>query len=92
MDEISIEYESTWIYNQLTSGTIPLYGKEGLGSSISRGDIKKILELHHKHKLEVSIHVKFGALLFIYLIFILLDGHSLLVFRFPLLLCIGKNA
>ncbi|PQP93583.1 transcription elongation factor SPT6-like [Prunus yedoensis var. nudiflora] len=53
LDEISIEDESTWIYNQLTSGTIPLYGKEGLGSSISRGDINKFLELHHKYKLEI---------------------------------------
>ncbi|CAL8992576.1 unnamed protein product [Prunus brigantina] len=52
LDGISIDYESTWIYNQLRSGTIPLYSKPGLrlGSSISRDDIIRFLDLHHVQK------------------------------------------
>lgn len=88
----SIDDESTWIYDQLTSGIIPFYGTTDLGKSISRDDIRNFLELHHVQMFDVSILIHFDALLFIYLIFILWDDHSLLVFRFPLLLCIGKRS
>ena len=60
MDEISIEEEGSWIYNQLAAGTIPLFGKSGLGSSgqdlsVNRDDIIRFLDLHHVQKLDVSI-------------------------------------
>lgn len=84
--------ESTWIYNQLASGTVPLFSKTGLGNSISRDDIIRFLDLHHVQKLDVSILINVGIFLLIYLIFILLMCLTLLVSRFPLLPCIGKKS
>lgn len=62
MDEISIEDESNWIYNQLASGMIPLFGERGLGISkegqdlsVNRDDIIRFLDLHHVQKLDVSV-------------------------------------
>lgn len=61
-DEISVEEESSWIYNQLASGTLPLFGKrdsenskEGLELSVNRDDIIRFLDLHHVQKLDVGI-------------------------------------
>ncbi|XP_008244088.1 PREDICTED: transcription elongation factor SPT6 [Prunus mume] len=53
LDRISIDDESTWIYNQLASGTVPLFSKTGLGNSISRDDIIRFLDLHHVQKLDI---------------------------------------
>ncbi|GKV32699.1 hypothetical protein SLEP1_g41286 [Rubroshorea leprosula] len=61
MDEISIEEESTWIYNQLLSGAVPLFGKvkdisrdEMIDKvKINRDDIMKFLELSHVQKLDI---------------------------------------
>ncbi|KAM5550549.1 transcription elongation factor SPT6 [Rosa sericea] len=53
LDEKSIDDESTWIFNQLASGTVPFFGKTGLGNSISRDDIIGFLNLHHVQKLDV---------------------------------------
>ncbi|PON78960.1 Transcription elongation factor [Parasponia andersonii] len=60
LDEISIEDESNWIYNQLASGMIPLFGerrlgnsKEGQDLSVNRDDIIRLLDLHHVQKLEI---------------------------------------
>ncbi|KAI5315642.1 hypothetical protein L3X38_044818 [Prunus dulcis] len=39
--------------DQIRELDIPERIQEGLGSSISRGDINKFLELHHKYKLEI---------------------------------------
>lgn len=60
LDEISIEDESNWIYNQLASGTVPLFGrglgsKEGQDLSVNRDDIIRFLDLQHVQKLDVSI-------------------------------------
>lgn len=53
LDEKSIDDESTWIVNQLASGTVPFFGKTGLGNSITRDDIIGFLNLHHVQKLDV---------------------------------------
>ncbi|XP_050388044.1 transcription elongation factor SPT6 homolog [Argentina anserina] len=53
LDEKSIDDESTWIFNQLASGTVPFFGNTGLGNSISRDDIIGFLNLHHVQKLDV---------------------------------------
>ncbi|ONH94509.1 hypothetical protein PRUPE_7G019900 [Prunus persica] len=53
LDRISMDDESTWIYNQLASGTVPLFSKTGLGNSISRDDIIRFLDLHHVQKLDI---------------------------------------
>lgn len=59
-DGESIVDESTWIYNQLLSGTLPLFGQRGAGSpkeghdlSISRDDIMRFLDLLHLQKLDI---------------------------------------
>ncbi|KAM1234373.1 hypothetical protein ACFX13_004034 [Malus domestica] len=48
-----IDDESTWIYDQLTSGIIPFYGMTDLGKSISRDDIRNFLELHHVQMFDI---------------------------------------
>ncbi|KAF3442193.1 hypothetical protein FNV43_RR16109 [Rhamnella rubrinervis] len=60
LDEISIDDESNWIYNQLAYGTIPLFGNRGSGSSkegqdllVNRDDIIRFLDLHHVQKLDI---------------------------------------
>ncbi|PQM39625.1 hypothetical protein Pyn_37818 [Prunus yedoensis var. nudiflora] len=53
LDRISIDDESTWIYNQLASGTVHSLSKTGLGNSISRDDIIRFLDLHHVQKLDI---------------------------------------
>ncbi|KAM0990765.1 hypothetical protein ACFX2C_009237 [Malus domestica] len=53
LDGISIDDESTWIYDQIASGTIPLFSKPGLANSISREDINRFLDLHHVQKLDI---------------------------------------
>ncbi|XP_004309652.1 PREDICTED: transcription elongation factor SPT6-like [Fragaria vesca subsp. vesca] len=53
LDEKSIDDESTWIFNQFASGTVPFFGKTGLGNFISRDDIIGFLNLHHVQKLDV---------------------------------------
>ncbi|XP_021816843.1 transcription elongation factor SPT6 homolog [Prunus avium] len=53
LDRISIDDESTWIYNQLASGTVHSFSKTGLGNSISRDDIIRFLDLHHVQKLDI---------------------------------------
>ncbi|CAI0451206.1 unnamed protein product [Linum tenue] len=50
-DEVLIDDESTWIYNQLASGATSLQGV-----TINKDDIVQFLELHHVQKLDVSIH------------------------------------
>lgn len=59
---MSIEDESNWIYSQLASGMIPLFGERGVGNSkegqdlsVNRDDIIRFLELHHVQKLDVSV-------------------------------------
>lgn len=59
----SIVEETAWIYNQLQSGTVPLFGKRGTGTvkeggdlSIKKDDIMRFLDLLHVQKLDVSIH------------------------------------
>ncbi|GAV89269.1 hypothetical protein CFOL_v3_32687 [Cephalotus follicularis] len=44
-DEISMDEESTWIYNQLASG--------GQRISINKDDIMRFLDLHHVQKLDI---------------------------------------
>lgn len=48
--------ESSWIYNQLTTGSVPLLKQISGGKdlSINKDDITKFLELHHVQKLDVS--------------------------------------
>ncbi|KAG7962184.1 hypothetical protein I3843_09G052600 [Carya illinoinensis] len=60
LDEVSIDEESTWIYSQLASGTVPLYGKRGRGTpkdgwdlSINKDDIMRFLDLLHVQKLDI---------------------------------------
>ncbi|CAI0381319.1 unnamed protein product [Linum tenue] len=47
-DEVLIDDESTWIYNQLASGATSL-----LGVTVNKDDIVQFLELHHVQKLDV---------------------------------------
>ncbi|CAL1390765.1 unnamed protein product [Linum trigynum] len=47
-DEVLIDDESTWIYNQLASGATSLQGV-----TINKDDIVQFLELHHVQKLDV---------------------------------------
>ncbi|XP_057506714.1 LOW QUALITY PROTEIN: transcription elongation factor SPT6 homolog [Actinidia eriantha] len=59
-DEMSIEEESNWIYNQLVTGMISLFSKKGTGMtqgehelSINKDDIMRFLEFMHVQKLDV---------------------------------------
>ncbi|XAR62643.1 hypothetical protein NMG60_11017483 [Bertholletia excelsa] len=59
-DEVSIEEESNWIYNQLLTGMIPLFSMRGTGTtqgeremSINKDDIMRFLEFTHVQKLDV---------------------------------------
>ncbi|KAH7556846.1 hypothetical protein JRO89_XS11G0002600 [Xanthoceras sorbifolium] len=59
-DEFSIVEESSWIHNQLLTGTVPLFGqsdagspKEGQDLSINRDDIMRFLDLLHVQKLDI---------------------------------------
>ncbi|KAK8629741.1 hypothetical protein V6N13_078570 [Hibiscus sabdariffa] len=52
-DEESIIEESTWMHKQLTSGTVPLFGKEGMNISINKDDIMRFLDLTHVQKLDI---------------------------------------
>ncbi|XP_030926498.1 transcription elongation factor SPT6 homolog isoform X4 [Quercus lobata] len=56
----SIVEETAWIYNQLQSGTVPLFGKRGMGTvkeggdlSIKKDDIMRFLDLLHVQKLDI---------------------------------------
>ncbi|KAI8010099.1 hypothetical protein LOK49_LG06G01312 [Camellia lanceoleosa] len=60
-DEMSIEKESNWIYNQLMTGMIPLFSKRVTETtqgecelSINKDDIMRFLEFMHVQKLDVS--------------------------------------
>lgn len=67
---------------------MPFFGKTGLGNSITRDDIIGFLNLHHVQKLDVSILVTDNILFNLSdIYFINLSS----LFRFPLLLCIGKR-
>ncbi|KAI7996881.1 hypothetical protein LOK49_LG10G02492 [Camellia lanceoleosa] len=59
-DEMSIEEESNWIYNQLLTGMIPLFSKRVTETtqgerelSINKDDIMRFLEFMHVQKLDV---------------------------------------
>ncbi|KAJ4826591.1 Transcription elongation factor spt6 [Turnera subulata] len=60
-DDISINEESTWIYNQLAGGTILPFlcqkvtqsAKEGPDLFVNRDDIIRFLKLHHVQKLDI---------------------------------------
>ncbi|KAK8480758.1 hypothetical protein V6N13_092320 [Hibiscus sabdariffa] len=52
-DEESIIEESTWMHKQLTSGAVPLFGKERTDISINKDDIMRFLDFTHVHKLEI---------------------------------------
>ncbi|KAL6988106.1 Transcription elongation factor spt6 [Sarracenia purpurea var. burkii] len=59
-DEMSIEEESSWIYNQLVTGVISLFSKIGRETtqgehelSINKDDIMRFLEFMHVQKLDV---------------------------------------
>ncbi|KAL0000595.1 hypothetical protein SO802_014376 [Lithocarpus litseifolius] len=56
----SIVEETAWIYNQLQSGSVPLFGKRGMGTvkeggdlSIKKDDIMRFLDLLHVQKLDI---------------------------------------
>ncbi|KAM3738627.1 hypothetical protein ACB098_09G144300 [Castanea mollissima] len=56
----SIVEETAWIYYQLQSGTVPLFGKRGTGTvkeggdlSIKKDDIMRFLDLLHVQKLDI---------------------------------------
>ncbi|OMO86529.1 hypothetical protein CCACVL1_09571 [Corchorus capsularis] len=64
IDARSLLDESAWIHKQLTSGAVPLFGKERQGSStneykaanglsINKDDILRFLELTHVQKLDI---------------------------------------
>ncbi|GMJ14356.1 hypothetical protein HRI_005104800 [Hibiscus trionum] len=52
-DEESIIEESTWMHKQLTSGAVPLFGKERTDISINKEDIMRFLDLTHVQKLDI---------------------------------------
>lgn len=52
-DGMSIAEESTWIVNQLGSGMVPLFSREGHELAIVKGDIVRFLEFMHVQKLDV---------------------------------------
>ncbi|KAA3478359.1 transcription elongation factor SPT6-like [Gossypium australe] len=53
MDEESIIEESNWMHKQLTSGAVPLFGKERTDLSINKDDIMRFLDLTHVQKLDI---------------------------------------
>ncbi|KZV22488.1 hypothetical protein F511_19708 [Dorcoceras hygrometricum] len=56
LDEICIEEESEWIYNQIVGGVVPFYSKSAAateGLDELKGHIAKYLELMHVQKLDV---------------------------------------
>ncbi|KAF8410946.1 hypothetical protein HHK36_003483 [Tetracentron sinense] len=62
-DEMSIEDESTWIYNQLATAMVTVFGKKGgsdgtdegldLSKKINRDDIVRFLDLLHVQKFDI---------------------------------------
>ncbi|KAI7733266.1 hypothetical protein M8C21_007241, partial [Ambrosia artemisiifolia] len=52
-DGISIDDESNWILNQLGTGMVPLFSKEGHELAVDKGDIVRFLEFMHVQKLDV---------------------------------------
>ncbi|XP_076921812.1 transcription elongation factor SPT6 homolog isoform X1 [Bidens hawaiensis] len=52
-DGVSIDDESNWILNQLNTGMVPLFSKEGCDLAICKGDIIRFLEFVHVQKLDV---------------------------------------
>lgn len=55
-DDKSIEEESAWIYNQLSSSFVsPLFGHDQLVKDIDKEDIGRVLTMVHVQKLDVSI-------------------------------------
>ncbi|XP_058203463.1 transcription elongation factor SPT6 homolog [Rhododendron vialii] len=59
-DEMSIDEESNWIYNQLMTGAVPLFSMSGTGAVpgerellINKDDIMRFMELMHVQKLDV---------------------------------------
>ncbi|GJW90519.1 transcription elongation factor SPT6 [Tanacetum coccineum] len=52
-DAMSIAEESNWIVNQLGSGMVPLFSREGRGLKIVKGEIVRFLEFIHVQKLDV---------------------------------------
>ncbi|KAB2010238.1 hypothetical protein ES319_D10G224600v1 [Gossypium barbadense] len=53
IDELSIIEESTWIFNQLINGAVPLFGKERQDHFINKDDIMRFLDLTHVQKLDI---------------------------------------
>lgn len=54
IDDQSIEEESTWIYNQLTTDSLPLFhGGDHAVREISKEDIGNVLTMLHVQKLDV---------------------------------------
>ncbi|XP_058208264.1 transcription elongation factor SPT6 homolog [Rhododendron vialii] len=59
-DEMSIDEESNWVYNQLMIGAVPLFSMSGTGAVqgerellINKDDIMRFMELMHVQKLDV---------------------------------------
>ncbi|GJR37279.1 transcription elongation factor SPT6 [Tanacetum coccineum] len=52
-DAMSIAEESNWIVNQLGSGMVPLFSREGRELKIVKGEIVRFLEFIHVQKLDV---------------------------------------
>ncbi|XP_076912331.1 transcription elongation factor SPT6 homolog [Bidens hawaiensis] len=52
-DALSIDDESIWILNQLGTGTVPFFRKEGHELAVDKGDISRFLEFMHVQKLDV---------------------------------------
>ncbi|KAG8490681.1 hypothetical protein CXB51_013812 [Gossypium anomalum] len=52
-DEESIIEESNWMHKQLTSGAVPLFGKERTDLSINKDDIMRFLDPTHVQKLDI---------------------------------------
>nr|GEV00404.1 global transcription factor group B1 [Tanacetum cinerariifolium] len=52
-DAMSIAEESNWIVNQLGSGMVPLFSREGCELKIVKGEIVRFLEFIHVQKLDV---------------------------------------
>ncbi|KAL8254572.1 hypothetical protein R6Q59_032793 [Mikania micrantha] len=52
-DGISIDDESNWIINQLGTGMVPLFSKQGHELPVHKSDIARFLEFMHVQKLDV---------------------------------------
>lgn len=96
-DEFSIVEESSWIHNQLLTGSIPLFSQTGAGSpkegqdlSINRDDLIRFLDLLHVQKLDVSIIC--STLAYFSSSILTMLSFSTLCFRSHLLLCIGGRS